>query len=178
MMPFLSPARWVERVRQCGAMGLARRGEKHDGCIPRPSQPRLAGCDGCISVGDPSSAPIEEKVSSSVLFRKVRVSGGWTILVVCSLRIGSPEPPERHGPIVLRCPGNGPETPSPKDPQGSKKGDSDSETLNRCTRGLRYFFCHVFVFLERSPNCPSALKFQLVHAGIEGFRDVEPLRAW
>ena len=24
--------------------------------IPRPSQPRLPGCDGCISVGDPSSA--------------------------------------------------------------------------------------------------------------------------
>ena len=49
---------------------------KHDGGIPRPSQPRLPGCDGCISVGDPSSAPIEEKVSWAVLFRKVRVSGG------------------------------------------------------------------------------------------------------
>ncbi len=60
-MPFLSPARWVERVRQCGAMGRARRGGKHDGGIPRPSQPRLPGCDGCISVGDPSSAPSKKK---------------------------------------------------------------------------------------------------------------------
>ncbi len=47
------------------------------GDIPRPSQPRLAGCDGHISVGDPSSAPIEERVSCAVLFPKVRVSGGW-----------------------------------------------------------------------------------------------------
>jgi hypothetical protein len=79
MMPFLSPARWVERVRRCGAMGRARRGGKHDGGIPRPSQPRLPGCDGCISVGDPSSAPIEKKVSWS--FSKVGVSGGWEVQI-------------------------------------------------------------------------------------------------
>ena len=48
---------------------------KHDKGIPRPSQPRLAGCDGCISVGDPSSAPIEEKVSWSVLFRARELFG-------------------------------------------------------------------------------------------------------
>ncbi len=78
MMPFLSPARWVERVRRCGAMGRARRRGKHDKGIPRPSQPRLAGCDGYISVGDPSSAPIEEKVSSSVLFERSECPGGGT----------------------------------------------------------------------------------------------------
>ncbi len=32
--------------------------------------------------------------------------------IACSLRMGSQEPPVRHGLIVLCCPGNGPETPS------------------------------------------------------------------
>jgi hypothetical protein len=56
------------------------RGKARGGCTsPRPSQPRLpaSGCDGYISAGDPSSAPIKDSVSSAVLFRKVRVSGGW-----------------------------------------------------------------------------------------------------
>ncbi len=47
------PARWVERVRRCGAMRRALRGIKHDGGIPRPSQPRLPGCDGISWSGTP-----------------------------------------------------------------------------------------------------------------------------
>jgi len=37
------------------------------------------------------------------------VTRGSAALGPCSLRIGSREPPVRHGPIVLCCPGNGPE---------------------------------------------------------------------
>ena len=73
---FLSPGRWVERVRRCGAMGRARRGEKHDGGIPRPSQPRLTGCDGCISVGDPSSPPSKKRFHRQSFFERSECPGG------------------------------------------------------------------------------------------------------
>jgi hypothetical protein len=33
-------------------MGRARRGKKHEGHIPRPSQPRFPGCDGVTRSGD------------------------------------------------------------------------------------------------------------------------------
>jgi hypothetical protein len=39
------------------------------------------------------------------------VTWGSATLGPCSLRMGSQEPPVRHGPIVTRCPGNGPDTP-------------------------------------------------------------------
>ncbi len=86
-VPVAGPLGGTPFVRRCGAMGRARRGEKHEGDIPRPSQPRLAGCDGCIiSVGDPSSTPIEEKVSSSVLFRRSECPGGLNCLWSASTR--------------------------------------------------------------------------------------------
>ena len=43
---------------------------------------------------------------------KLPMAVGSAALRPCSLRTGSLEPPVRHDPIVLRCPGNGPETPS------------------------------------------------------------------
>ena len=42
----------------------------------------------------------------------IGVTWGSAALGPCSLRIGSQELTVRHGPIVPRCPGNGPETPS------------------------------------------------------------------
>ena len=42
----------------------------------------------------------------------IGVTWGSAALGPCSLRIGSQELTVRHGPIVPRCPGNGPQTPS------------------------------------------------------------------
>ena len=52
----------------------------------------------------------------------IGVTWGSAALGPCSLRIGSQEPSVRHGPIVPRCPGNGPETPSLIESKGRKHG--------------------------------------------------------
>ena len=42
------------------------------------------------------------------------VAWSTTALIACSIRIRSQDSPPRHGPIVLRCPGNGREAPMSK----------------------------------------------------------------
>ena len=42
------------------------------------------------------------------------VAWSTTALIACSIRIRSQDSPPRHGPIVLRCPGNGREAPMVK----------------------------------------------------------------
>ena len=58
----------------------------------------------------------------------IGVTWGSAALGPCSLRIGSQEPPIRHGPIVPRCPGNGPETPSLNESKGRKHGGRKNRT--------------------------------------------------
>ena len=58
------------------------------------------------------------------------VAWSTNALVACSLRMGSQDSPRSHGPIVLRCPGNGPETPS----LGKQKGETRTGTCKNRTR--------------------------------------------
>ena len=58
------------------------------------------------------------------------VAWSTNALIACFLRMESQEPPGRHGPIVLRCPGNGPETPS----LGTQKGETRTGTCKNRTR--------------------------------------------
>ena len=58
------------------------------------------------------------------------VAWSATALVACSLCMGSQDSPPSHGPIVLRCPGNGAETPS----SGKQKGEIRTGTCKNRTR--------------------------------------------
>ena len=62
MMPFLSPARWVQLLRRCGAMGRARRGEKHAGGMYTSSIPaEIAWMQAAPRPGAPPRPPIMRK---------------------------------------------------------------------------------------------------------------------
>ena len=49
---------------------------KARGDIPRPFKPRLPGCDGCNSVGDPSSGPSKKKFHGGSFFERSECPGG------------------------------------------------------------------------------------------------------
>ena len=60
----------------------------------------------------------------------IGVTWGSAALGPCSLRIGSQELTVRHGPIVPRCPGNGPQTPLSR----KQKGETGRGLVRNRTR--------------------------------------------
>ena len=65
------------------------------------------------------------------------VAWNTNALIASSLRMGSQEPSMRHGPIVLCCPGNGPQTPSLQEQKGETGGRETRTRVKPSTRVFR-----------------------------------------